>query len=166
MSVNFGINRHVEQSPRRALALLRQTLGLPNFIDGIAAIVSRNPAAELLAVGSPGRTRQLASFRRRSGPARWISPSSMGRAQYRVRIHGCVGAHRWRALREHHPAISNDFHGGTQSTRGHAGTGNGFASFCWAWEVERIRRVIRNSRRPTNICSVGTCRTRGKSSLA
>jgi Carboxypeptidase regulatory-like domain/TonB dependent receptor len=36
MSVNFGINRHVEQSTTQSFGFASSTLGLPNFIDGIA----------------------------------------------------------------------------------------------------------------------------------
>ena len=36
MSVNFGVNRHVEQSTTQSFGFGASTLGLPNFIDSIA----------------------------------------------------------------------------------------------------------------------------------
>src|SRR5580700_5625072 len=36
MSVNYGVNRHVEQSTTQSFGFGSSTLGLPNFIDGIA----------------------------------------------------------------------------------------------------------------------------------
>ncbi len=36
MSLNFGVNRHVEQSVTQSFGFAASTLGLPSFIDGIA----------------------------------------------------------------------------------------------------------------------------------
>ena len=53
MSLNFGVNRHVEQSTTQSFGFQSSTLGLPSFIDGIAPSFPQIQPQSYSGLGAP-----------------------------------------------------------------------------------------------------------------
>jgi len=53
VSLNFGVNRHVEQSTTQSFGFKTSTLGLPSFIDGIAPSFPQIQAQNYAYLGAP-----------------------------------------------------------------------------------------------------------------
>jgi hypothetical protein len=130
ISLNFGVNRHVEQSVTQSFGFKASTLGLPTFIDGIAPSF---PQIQPQAYAGLGSSTNLDNY---------VVPQTIHTSS--VDFTKVKGKHTlafgfmdvWARIDGGHYAnttlqFTSDFTAGPdpQSPANGAGTGNGFASF-------------------------------------
>ena len=166
MSVNFGINRHVEQSTTQSFGFASSTLGLPNFIDSIAPSFPEIQPQSYSPLGA------------QAGLDNYIVPQTLWTSS--VDFTKSMGRHNigfgfmdvWARIDGGHYAnttlaISNDFDGGTQSARPSHWNRQWFRIVLVGrrkWNGSDGLHAIPGDRQAS--CSAGMCRTPGKSSHA